>query len=515
VVATLSFHHGHRFRWYRWKHDARLVDHERVLKWFNRHKIDPDPGKSSQDFMQMELLSLPNAERLAYRAQSHLGRGELHQALDECTKAIASDQNCALAYGVRALVYRAEQRAAECETDCNAAIRLGLKHPEVYLARAVARHAKGDLKEAESDCDAAIALAPDGAGLYHTRGLIRAGMTQIEEALADFERAIDLAPEWLVPRAHRGGLHEHNGAFLLAVEDYSAAITIIEEAGADTSVTEKPDGYPRSFYYVRRGWTFCRMGDLDAAERDFDRAVDLEPEDPQAVLSRAEFAFATGRFETAIWDCTEAIRLRPDLVDGYLARAQVRTALSELDEALDDLNEAIRWSPDHAGVHLHRGQLLLAMARDDEARRDFDTFIRLSPEDAVGYYLRSCCWRRCHDYARQRDDLEQAVRLAPDFSVACNSLSWLLATCPDPNFRDGRRAVALGRRAVEHSPEPARAECLDTLAAALAENGEFAEAIAKEREAVSLMEDVNRRLNYERRLLLYENHEPWREEPAE
>jgi serine/threonine-protein kinase len=190
-------------------------------------------------------------------------------------------------------------------------------------------------------------------------------------------------------------------------------------------------------------------------------------------------------------------------------------ALCELDEALDDLNEAVRWSPDHAGAHLQRGQLLLGMARDREALRDFGTVIRLNPEYPVGYYLRSCCWRRCRDHARQLDDLEQAVRLAPDLSDACNSLSWLLATCLDPSYRDGRRAVALGRRALENAPEQTRAECLDTLAAALAENGEFAEAIARECEAISLMEDIDRRLNYERRLLLYENNEPYREEPAE
>jgi serine/threonine-protein kinase len=257
------------------------------------------------------------------------------------------------------------------------------------------------------------------------------------------------------------------------------------------------------------------MGDLAAAERDFDRAVDLDPEDPQAVLSRAGFAFATGRCEAAIWDCTEALRLRPDFVDGYLSRAQVRMALSELDEALDDLTEAVRWSPDHAGAHLQRGQLFLAMARDHDALRDFDAVIGLNPEYAVGYYLRSYCWRRSRDHARQRDDLEQAVRLAPNLSGACNSLSWLLATCPDPIYRDGRRAVALGRRALENAPELARAECLDTLAAALAESGEFAEAIASEREAISLMEDIDRRLNYERRLSLYDNHEPYREERAE
>jgi hypothetical protein len=30
------------------------------------------------------------------------------------------DEKCALAYAVRALVYRAEQRAKECEIDCDA-----------------------------------------------------------------------------------------------------------------------------------------------------------------------------------------------------------------------------------------------------------------------------------------------------------------------------------------------------------------------------------------------------------
>ena len=67
VVATLSFHHGHGFRWSRWKHDARLADHERLLQWFNRHGIDPDPGKSSGDPWPLQLLAMADAERLACR----------------------------------------------------------------------------------------------------------------------------------------------------------------------------------------------------------------------------------------------------------------------------------------------------------------------------------------------------------------------------------------------------------------------------------------------------------------
>ena len=38
--------------------------------------------------------------------------------------------------------------------------------------------------------------------------------------------------------------------------------------------------------------------------------------------------------------------------------------------------------------------------------------------------------------------------------------------------------------------------CLDTLAAALAEDGDFTEAVDRQREAISLREDIDRRVNY-------------------
>ena len=111
-----------------------LSDPAPLLKWFARHGIEPDPNKGSEDAMQLQLLALKDAERLAYRGESHLIRGEHHQALDDCDKALAADPECAVAYGVRALVHSAGQRSTECEADCNAAVRLGLKHPEVYFA---------------------------------------------------------------------------------------------------------------------------------------------------------------------------------------------------------------------------------------------------------------------------------------------------------------------------------------------------------------------------------------------
>src|SRR5206468_1897111 len=60
---------------------------------------------------------------------------------------------------------------------------------------------------------------------------------------------------------------------------------------------------------------------------------------------------------------------------------------------------------------------------------------------------------------------------------ALGGAAWLLATCPDPEVRDGPRAIELAERAVEATHRN-DANLLDTLAAAYAAAGDFVKAVA-------------------------------------
>lgn len=93
-----------------------------------------------------------------------------------------------------------------------------------------------------------------------------------------------------------------------------------------------------------------------------------------------------------------------------------------------------------------------------------------------------------------------------------NEAAWLLATSPDPAVRDGTRALALARRACEESKwqDPAS---IDTLSAAYAETGDFAEAVRTQERALRLGNlSAQERPAYENRLLLYRDKKPFREE---
>jgi serine/threonine-protein kinase len=65
-----------------------------------------------------------------------------------------------------------------------------------------------------------------------------------------------------------------------------------------------------------------------------------------------------------------------------------------------------------------------------------------------------------------------------------NDYAWMLATAPEDDLRDGPTALRVIRSAIEELGEDDPAY-MDTLAAALAENGEFAEAVRVQQKAVA------------------------------
>jgi tetratricopeptide (TPR) repeat protein len=162
--------------------------------------------------------------------------------------------------------------------------------------------------------------------------------------------------------------------------------------------------------------------------------------------------------------------------------------LFQADGAIDCFDGVRQYNRHLARARLQRGIARCRRGDVEGARLDLDAAVRLDDRVAAAFAARGAFLFEQSSFAAALSDLEQATRLDPQCAVALARLAWLLATCPLDEFRDGRRAVALAERAVELTGGE-NIECCSSLAAALAEAGEFEEAIRRQTELIERIDD--------------------------
>ncbi|MCG9697526.1 sel1 repeat family protein [Shewanella sp. Isolate11] len=96
--------------------------------------------------------------------------------------------------------------------------------------------------------------------------------------------------------------------------------------------------------------------------------------------------------------------------------------------------------------------------------------------------------------------------------VSLGNVVWILSTCPEPEYRNGDRAIEIGKGLVEaNEQDPTN---LDNLAAAYAEIGDYTAAIHTQKRAIEALKhssQLNRFDEFERRLQKYQQQQPYRE----
>jgi tetratricopeptide (TPR) repeat protein len=185
---------------------------------------------------------------------------------------------------------------------------------------------------------------------------------------------------------------------------------------------------------------------------------------------------SSGRSQQAVSHLSAAVRFSPNYVEAYQALADVLRRSGRVEQAMTQYAEALRVNPKAADARFGYGMALVRLGRYREARDWFEEASQLYPD-------------------------------RPDFQYA---LARLLAAAPDDRVRDGQRAQAI----VERLAQTSRTIDLgETLAMALAERGQFAEAVALQRQVMEAstrqgLDAITRRMAAN--LLRYERGQPCR-----
>jgi serine/threonine protein kinase/Flp pilus assembly protein TadD len=181
-------------------------------------------------------------------------------------------------------------------------------------------------------------------------------------------------------------------------------------------------------------------------------------------------------FDGAIRYYTAALAARPRNAPTHYFLAEVLRRRGLPEEALAEHRKAIQLDPD---ASIPRAALvvqqLLAHRQFDEAISWCRRFVEWRPHDSRAHTLLASTLFRGDKFDEAFAESESAIAQGPDPADAQNTLAWMLATCPDAERRDAKRAVAIARNVIVSVPE--RGMYWNTMGVALYRTGDWQGAI--------------------------------------
>jgi tetratricopeptide (TPR) repeat protein len=251
----------------------------------------------------------------------------------------------------------------------------------------------------------------------------------------------------------------------------------------------------------------------NATEMKLRAAIEADPASARGYNDFGAMLVENGRVEEALAQFEKAVGLKPEYA---AARANLGAALAKLgrpDEALVQLTNAVATDAWYAPAHYNLGLVLSQRGDEQGAIREWRRALDLDPKyaeahDRLGDAL-AAQGRTAEALAHWRESIE----LQPNNAPTLRRAAWTLATSPVTAIRNGEDALRFAVRAIEVSGGN-DARLLDTLAAAYAEKGQFADAALTARRALARARQENQpalAAGIGARIALYDAGQPFRD----
>ncbi|MCC8190629.1 MAG: tetratricopeptide repeat protein [Planctomycetes bacterium] len=275
-------------------------------------------------------------------------------------------------------------------------------------------------REAQEDFRAALALDPDP----EARQTLEAAVRQVDAELDERERQ-QLATA-------RARVQERIQGWQEAADDDALAVYL------DEVITLDPDN---AFAWASRGYLHSRREEFEAAQRDFERAIEVDPDSDVATGAREALENLEkerlARLPKPPGPAEKLEQVAKAIADKEYAQAQ---------EQLDALAGEELEPADRAALTFYRAELLWVEEKFDAAYPLFEAAL---PDLATEFLQSECLWRMA-DYNRKGENQELAMRYAhrsaallPDNEVRNSEVGYLFLA-----YKQDKEAIYYFERAL-------------------------------------------------------------------
>ena len=148
---------------------------------------------------------------------------------------------------------------------------------------------------------------------------------------------------------------------------------------------------------------------------NYDRALDIKPNNDIVWLRKANVFLAMGRFEDALVACKRASELRPGDSTTWYLMGLAYNQLGDFEKELKAYDTALKISPRMEAALLNKGATLFQLHRYDWALKVYDDMCRFFPNDAMAFNNRGIVLKAMGRHKEALESFEKALFLNRDY----------------------------------------------------------------------------------------------------
>src|SRR5439155_12822487 len=227
--------------------------------------------------------------------------------------------------------------------------------PDVHLRRGTALLNKQDWKNAAAEFKESLRLDPQSAAAYIGLGAAEAKLGDRARAAAALHRSIEIDPR--SPKAH------YSLGLFLADENLAAAVPEFQ-----TALSLEPD-YPEARLALALAWQ--GLGETQKSVAEYRAVLRRRPYSADAHNGLGLVYNQTDQFPEAVAEFRKAVALKPDFIRAYNNLGSALAKAGQVDEAARVLRQAAKLEPRNVQAHITLGLTLRGQGKPQSALAEF------------------------------------------------------------------------------------------------------------------------------------------------
>lgn len=291
--------------------------------------------------------------------------------------------------------------------DINVKIREDINNPELYVDRSDLYLEIGDTRSAIEDLDRAYRIDSTNLKTLMAQADLFTRGGRLDASLRILEKAKGLYPE-------------HSDLYVRMAEVYLIGHNNSKSLeSADLAV--KYDIYNEKAYYLK-AYNFLEMRDTAKAISSFRTAIEQNPDYYDGYLQLG-LLFSTLNDPLAIDYFNNALEIKPNDKDALYSRAMFEQEHEMLNEAMQTYTQAIKAHPDFREAYYNMGYIhMFYLQLYSEALQYFTQAVEADPEYYEAYYNRGYSFELMGDIGNAAKDYQKALEIQPDYTLAAKGM---------------------------------------------------------------------------------------------